>query len=87
MPDTAGVSEGAALAQAKARLLAEIEENETQPETRARQRFLRLVFGDHPLGRPSSGTVRTVQPLTPADSAAFHTRVFVPENTILAIAG
>lgn len=74
-------------ARAKARLLAEIDENETLPETRARQRFLRLVYDTHPLGRPSSGTAKTVTPLTPADCAAFHRRVFVPENTILAVAG
>lgn len=72
---------------AKARLLAELGENEAQPETRASREFRALAYGKHPLGRPSSGTTKTVAGLTVEDCQAFHKRVFVPNNTILAIAG
>jgi zinc protease len=76
-----------AFARAKARLLAEIGEQETQPEARAQRAFRALAYGKHPLGRPSPGTAKTVEGLTAEDCRAFHRRVFVPNNTILAIAG
>ena len=38
------------------------------------------VYGKHPRGRPSLGTVKTVETLTPADCVAFHQKVFVPEQ-------
>jgi zinc protease len=76
-----------AFSRAKARLLAEIGENETQPEVRAQQAFRALAYGKHPLGRPSPGTTKTVEGLTAEDCRAFHRRVFVPNNTILAVAG
>jgi zinc protease len=74
-------------AREKQRQLAEIEEDETQPDTRARRAFRAAVFGKHPNGRPSSGTLETVKRLTPADCAAFHKQVFVPNNTTVAIVG
>jgi zinc protease len=76
-----------AFVRARARLLAEIREAESQPETRARRTFQRAVYGKHPLGRPASGTTATVRKLTPADLAAFHKKVFVPGNMILALVG
>src|SRR5262249_9216325 len=41
----------------------------------------------HPYGRPSNGTEKTVKPLTREDCVAFHRRVFVPNNTVLAVVG
>jgi zinc protease len=76
-----------AFARARAQLLAEISEAETRPEARASQRFRKLVYGTHPLGRRLSGTRETVSALTPEDCRAFHGRVFVPNNLILAVAG
>jgi len=46
-----------------------------------------LLYGKHPLGRPGMGTHKTVEKLTPADCAAFHRRVFAPNNTIVALVG
>ncbi len=71
----------------KEQLQSEIEEAEAQPDVRARQTYLSLVYGSHPLGRPRFGTARTVAPLTRADCAAFHRRAFVPDNITLAIVG
>jgi zinc protease len=71
----------------KARQLAEIADQETQPESRAQQTYRSLLYGKHPLGRPSLGTQKSVTALTPEDCAAFHRRVFVPNNTLLAIVG
>jgi zinc protease len=76
-----------AFARAQARQLAEISENEAQPETKAQRTFLRTVYGKHPLGRPAEGTTKTVSALTPAECAAFHKKVFVPNNAMLALVG
>ncbi len=49
--------------------------------------YRRLAYGKHPLGKPTLGTRKTVEPLTPADCAAFHRKVFVPNNTVVALVG
>jgi zinc protease len=71
----------------KERLLADIEESETQPDARARRAFRAAIYGPHPYGRPELGTLKTVGALTAADCAAFHRKVFVPNNTTLALVG
>jgi zinc protease len=74
-------------AREKARQLSEIEDADTQPEERARQAYRAAVYGEHPYGRPPLGTAKTVTALTPADCAAFHRRVYRPNNVTLALAG
>jgi zinc protease len=71
----------------KARQLSALVEAESQPAHRARQAFMSAVYGPHPFGRPGQGTVKSVEALTPADCAAFHKKVFVPNNTIVAVVG
>jgi zinc protease len=67
--------------------LSAIDEAETQPAQRARQAFMATVYDKHPYGRPNLGTKQTVQKLTAADCAAFHKKVFVPNNTTVALVG
>jgi zinc protease len=69
------------------RLTSEIKDNETQPDARARDAFRAAVYGAHPLGRPTLGTAKSVAALTPKDCADFHSRLFTPDNTVLAIVG
>jgi zinc protease len=76
-----------AFARQKDRLLAEIDDAELQPDTKAQQVYRELLYGKHPLGRSTLGTRKTVEPLTPADCAAYHRAVFAPNNTVVAIAG
>jgi zinc protease len=77
----------AAFARNRTRQLAEIAEAETQASSRARQAFRAAVYGPHPFGRPSLGTVKSVSALTVADCAAFHKQVFVPNNATMVIVG
>lgn len=49
--------------------------------------FDRLVFGDHPYGRPGDGTPQSVSRITRDDLVAFHRTWFVPNNALLAIVG
>ncbi len=76
-----------AFARQKARQLSDIEDEEKQPEAKAQMAYNALVYGSHPFGRPALGTHDSVEKLTRKDVAAFHQRVFVPNNTILAVVG
>jgi len=67
--------------------IATIEDNETQPNERASMLFDATVYGKHPLGRPSLGKKDIVAKLTIADCQAFHSAVFVPNNTIVVMVG
>lgn len=71
----------------KTRTLTDIEDAETQPDTRAQRVYREAVYGEHPYGRSATGTVQTVSALSPADCAAFHKAAFVPDRTILVIVG
>jgi zinc protease len=76
-----------AFARKQQQQLSAIDEQETLPAHKARQAFLAAVYGKHPYGRPSLGTRKIVEKLTPADCAAFHKKLFVPNNTTVAIVG
>jgi zinc protease len=71
----------------KNRLLSSIDEADTLADARAQKAFMAEVFGKHPKGRPASGTHKTVEKLTAADCEAFYKKVFVPNNTTVAIVG
>jgi zinc protease len=49
--------------------------------------FNRLVFGQHPYGRPSEGTPDSIGRITRDDIVAFHRTWFAPNNALLAIVG
>lgn len=49
--------------------------------------FGQLVYGNHPYGRPSTGTPGSIQQITSDDLAEFHRRHFLPNNSILAVVG
>lgn len=67
--------------------LAEIEDRRGNPDFRARDEFTRIVYGDHPLGRPALGTTSSVEKIDAAACRQFHARVFVPNNTVIAVVG
>jgi zinc protease len=71
----------------KDRLLGDIEDADKQPDTRAQRVFYELAYGKHPLGRSELGRKQTVEALTRDDCVAFHRKVFVPNNTLLALVG
>ncbi|HEV7506992.1 MAG TPA: pitrilysin family protein [Thermoanaerobaculia bacterium] len=47
----------------------------------------RLVFGDHPYGRPATGTPDSVRGLTRDDFAAYHKSHYLPNGSFLAVVG
>lgn len=57
------------------------------PDYLANAAFNRLVFGQHPYGRPGQGTPESIARISQGDLAAFHRTWFVPNNALLAIVG
>jgi zinc protease len=78
---------GTALERQRERQLSDIDDQFKQPETRAAQVFAGLIYGDHPYGHSRLGERAIVQTLSAADCREFHRRLFVPNNTVLALVG
>jgi zinc protease len=76
-----------AIERKRSQQLALIADLETQPQSRARQRFMAEVYGTHPFGRPTQGTKEIVSRLTREDLAAFHRSSFAPDETVVSIVG
>lgn len=49
--------------------------------------FGRLVYGQHPYGRPSTGTPDSLRRIAREDMEAFHRTHYLPNNAILAVVG
>jgi len=71
----------------KAMTLSEIESAKDRPQVVAGWAFNELVYGSHPLHRPSHGYPETVQRLSRADLLDFHDRFFAPNNCVFSIVG
>ena len=64
-----------------------IDEKSTQPRSKAEALFKSLVYGNHPLGRPLFGNKDVVDNLTADDCRKWHSKLFVPNNTLVAVVG
>ncbi len=71
----------------KASLSNNLRQQETDPNAIAGKAMRELVYGDHPYGRPSSGTLETVATLQPDDLKSYHKRVFARDNLIIGVVG
>ncbi len=75
------------IAKEKTRTLAEIASARDRPQVIAGWAFNELVYGTHPLHRPSHGYPETVERIARQDLIDFHRQFFVPNNAILSIVG
>jgi zinc protease len=71
----------------KAQTLAAIAGEDDQPAIVARKRFKELVYGTHPLHRPSIGYRQTVEALTREDVLRHHAAYYRPRNAIVSVVG
>jgi zinc protease len=71
----------------QAELLQQIAEEQKTPADRASREFFARVYGKHPYGRPSLGTLEHVRKLTRKDCQDFHAALFRPNNTLISIVG
>lgn len=68
-------------------LLAGLRVQASDPSYLASTAIARVIFGGHPYGHPSEGTLEALPRLQREDLVAFHQAVYHPNNAILAIAG
>jgi zinc protease len=71
----------------QAEVMTEIQAEDDDPRAVAGRRFRKEVYGDHPLGRPGTGTHKSVGKLRPKDLRAFHDDWFRPHGGYVAAAG
>ncbi|MBR4190120.1 MAG: insulinase family protein [Kiritimatiellae bacterium] len=67
-------------------LVALRQENES-PMAQASQRMRDAMFPGHPYRPSPKGTPESLAAMAPEDLAAFHKRLFVPENTVISVFG
>ena len=70
-----------------AQIQAGIKRSDEDPGTVAGRALARLVFANHPYGRPSEGTVESVGKLTRDDVVKFYGERVRPDTTIVAVVG
>ncbi|HXF42617.1 MAG TPA: pitrilysin family protein [Pyrinomonadaceae bacterium] len=68
-------------------ILEEIKMTEDAPEEAISEIFHREAFRGHPLGRPITGTPKSLRKLTAENLAAYHGSLFTPQNLVIAAAG
>lgn len=66
---------------------AAIEKQKDDPSEVAGKEFARLLFGEHPYGRPVEGTPETLDKITRGDIMKFHADYYAPNNAIMAVVG
>jgi zinc protease len=69
------------------RELTAIAEDDDDPYCVCRREFFRLVFGDHPRGRPVEGRPETLRLLTVDHAREHHRALFSPRGAVLGISG
>ncbi len=71
----------------KERIKGGLKAKEEDPRFIASKNFRKAVFGDYPYGRLVTGTAETIDRITRNDLTGFHSRYYVPGNSIMAVAG
>ena len=71
----------------KARIIANLKEADTRPDTIASRNFSRAIYPQHPYGLRASGEVATVAKLAREDLAAFHGAHYTVERGVISITG
>ena len=75
------------LARVRGQVLSTIRRAETDPSEIAGKAWREVLFGDHPYGRPTEGTLESVAAIGEDDLRAFHGRTLARGNLVLAVVG
>ncbi|MBI4682199.1 MAG: insulinase family protein [Nitrospirae bacterium] len=71
----------------KERIKGGLKSQEDDPGYISSREFKKAVFGDHPYGRLLTGTAETIDSITREDIVDFHSRYYVPENSVMTVVG
>lgn len=77
----------AVLKREKSRVVAALEESETEPDSIAQKTFMQTVYARHPYGLSEDGEVATVQGITTAQLRDFYTRYYTAKSAVIALMG
>jgi zinc protease len=64
-----------------------LEDVESQPEAKLDEALLRLLYINHPYGRPVLGWSHEIRALTPRSALDLYKRHYAPNNAVLIVAG
>lgn len=68
-------------------IIEELNMYEDNPQRKVDRLFTELMYGDSAQGRAIGGTKETVSSFTSSDIAKYHARYYVPQNTVILVAG
>jgi zinc protease len=71
----------------RAQIISGLKRETSSPGSLASHRFLEIAFGDHPYGRPTSGTLESVPDITVADMKDYVGRVLTKEHLKITVVG
>jgi zinc protease len=77
----------AVLKREQARIVAGLQEAETEPDSIAQKAFMRSVYGMHPYSLDQSGEIDTVQSLTVAQLSQFYQTHYTAKSAVIALIG
>ncbi len=76
-----------AVARMRSQILAGLRQNLENPGTIAARRLFKTLFPDHPYGRPTDGTMKTVAAITIDELRAFARARFARSNLVIGVTG
>ncbi|SFQ04139.1 zinc protease [Bradyrhizobium sp. Ghvi] len=71
----------------RSQVISRLHRNTTNPTALAVHKFWEIAFGDHPYGRPTSGTLESVPNITVADMKDYVGRVLAKDTLKVAVVG
>ena len=71
----------------RAQVMSGLRRDTTNPTALASRKFLEIAFGDHPYGRPASGTLESVPKIDVADLKDYVRRVLAKDTLRIAVVG
>ncbi|GBD98399.1 peptidase M16 inactive domain protein [bacterium BMS3Abin07] len=75
------------LANKKRLIRGEIRQSGEDPQYVAGRAFSEAVYGNHPYGRPVTGTIESIGNISRKDLVDFHRAYYLPDNSILSVSG
>src|ERR1700688_2151925 len=76
--------ESADVERIRTQIISGLRRDTSNPGALASRKFLEIAFGNHPYGRPSNGTLKSVPNITIADLKDYVRRVLAKENLRIA---
>ncbi len=76
-----------AVTRIRGQVVSNLRRGETDPNEIASRTFMRTLYGEHPYGRPTEGTLQTVSALGADDLREFHRRIMARDNLLVVVVG